>query len=455
MEKGIFSLKEHEAFTLAAFLTSLSEEPLLIKFKTVAHAIGVSEATLSKMRNLKLRRVPESFLPSKAGERFAEGILNAFPRNGKTTRMFQSYASLLMERFQLSPELALVCEKLHRQAPSLYQRDLVYAFLFSSYQEAYGNSQMIYSNRELNSHVPTQAQVVFGKACSAINRDLFNRDQVKQLLNLSYSACLREGITAYSPSTGMAQLLENYVKRQMVAPYFKSMHRSEVISIDEGESTILRRVKGKDVVVYTQPGLQTYELKYELPYSLKEKPHRKGKTGFGMGSCTINGIPVLEYEKSHGNKVFKTIEDMATVREIKDELSGSISTEVTLRFGVYPKDEGEMITIVYHYWTEDPFIQNVSGVYTYSLPHACMFFEHEFLLDEKTSRHWGIRAKVFAPFVMGIYEEDDYRPTDKYYVENSGTKNVRRVTFYDWVPEGSGYCRSLYRLPGKGLEDYG
>ena len=430
------------------FLSSLSGEPLEIKYKHLARIFRVSESTISKLRHAKLNKMPSGMHPDIIGADFASGVVQSFAPSGSTVRRFSAYARMICEN-------CLVSEKLEKAAAylagigsvgdgfakKLYATEIP-QFIRLCYDEAYANSETDFSSHAA-SRCSVQSDIMFQKICDTINRDTFDDDKLKQLLNVIYAANIRHQINTMINSQSVVDLVDRFVQNQAGEPFYNYIHRTEVISISEDAAQMARTIKGRQQIVLQTLKPQEVVLRQSLNHYVDLTDEEIINSTFRKFTCTVNHIPLVKYLNLHENAHYTSTEQFLTVSQVHDNVSGTTNTEITFRFFLYPGVAGETMNIFYEYCIVTPFIENISCNYSFSLFYPCKFLEHEFALDEKTKKRWGVKVKLFTPMTTSACTSES---SDEPLVQSGGTSDLKRITFYDWAMPGTGYFRNIYEL---------
>jgi hypothetical protein len=434
---------------LNEFLSSLAGEPLEIKYKHMAEIFQVSQSTLSKLMHNRLNKLPAAMHPDVIVERFTEGVLGSFALSGSTVRNFSQYARLLSERYYLSGSLCECALPLvysssidDEQAKQIYAETLP-AFIKKCYEEAYTNTELNYAEG-MKIRTEVRSETCFQKICEIINRDEFDSEKLRQLLMIVYAANIRRQITSFIENPSFLDMIERFLRYQMNNPYYNSIHRSEIISISEDSTEIVRQIQEQKQVVLQVKQQQEVVLKQSLHHYLDLSPSEIMTKMFQDFYCTINQMSLIQYINLHEKTNYTTFDQFASAEHVRDEVAGTVMTDLLFRFHLYPDMAGETVTIAYGYKVTAPFIPNISCNYSFSLLYPCRFFEHELVLDAKTRLRWGIQTKLFTPMSNSAYFSQDSK--GPYFQSNGGSVDSKRITFYDWAIPGSGYCQSLYEL---------
>nr|WP_319487384.1 hypothetical protein [uncultured Caproiciproducens sp.] len=430
------------------FLSSLSGVPLEIKYKHLAHIFRVSESTISKLRHEKLNKMPSGIHPDVIGADFASGVVQSFAPSGSTVRRFSAYAQMISENY-------LVSEKLEKAAACLagigsvdddfakrIYTDDIPQFIRCCYEEAYVNSETDFSSHAA-SRVSVQSDIIYRKICDIINRDTFDDDKLKQLLNVVFAANIRHQINTVISSRSVLDLIDRFVQNQAGEPFYNYIHRTEVISISEDATQMARAIKGRQQIVLQTLKPQEFVLRQPLNHYLDLPDDEIIRSVFRTFTCTINHIPLIKYLNLNENANYTDMEQFLAVCQVHDNVSGTINTELTFRFCLYPSVLGETMNVLYEYCFVTPFIENISCNYSFSLFYPCKFLEHEFALDAKTKKKWGVQVKLFTPMTTSACTSES---SDEPIVQSGGTSDLKRITFYDWAMPGTGYLRNIYEL---------
>lgn len=444
----IINLKKTKIqFSFNEFILSLAAEPLEIKYKHMAEIFGVSQSTLSKLLHNKLNRMPVNMNPDVMADRFTEGILGSFAPSCGTIRNFCEYARLLNERYFLSDALTKTAGSFiylgsvdDIQAKQLYT-DILPGFLKSCYKEAYANTEMNFSGA-IVVRSEARSEAYFQMVCNTIDRDLFDEEKLKQLLNIVYAANIRHQVTTFFENPSFLTMLEHFMHNQVNKPYYNSIHRSEIISISDDSTQIVRKIKEQKQIVLQANQPHVVFIKQSLNYYMDLAPPEIMEKMFKDFTCTVNRIPLIEYIGMHEKSEYTTLDQFACVEHLRDEVSGTVRTDVFMRFHLYPSTAGEVFTVSYAYDCIAPFIPNISCNYSFCLQYPCRFFEHEVMLDAKTMLKWGISTKLFTPMACSPC----FSAEEPGFHSETGSSDSRRITFYDWTLAGSGYCQNLYEL---------
>lgn len=436
------------AFLFNEFLSSITGQPLELKYKDLARILQVSESTLSKLRHGRLTKFPMSMHADKMAAHFADGVMQSFSQSGDTARRFMAYARMINENYFCSEALGKAAVELanagsidDEYAKNLYNGALP-QLIELCYEEAYANTEMNYSACVVNRN-GLQSEITYQKVCDIINHDTFDDGKLKNLLNVVYAANIRRQITNHLVSQSFLDQVDRYMRGQADQPFYISVNRTEVISISEDSKQITRSIKGNNQIVLQT--LEPHEMGFKqlLNHVFNMSVQKIIQNLFQDVTCEVNHIPLIAYINMHEGKHYTSIAQLATAKQITDGINGTVSTELVLRFNIYPSVMGETINICYGYICTSPFIRNVTCNYSYCLRYPCKFFEHEFMLDARTREKWGVRVKLFTPITTSVYTSEDF---DTQYIRSNGTSDSKRVTFYDWAIPGSGYYRNLYEL---------
>jgi len=436
------------AFLFNEFLSSVAGQPLELKYKNLAQILQVSESTLSKLRHGKLTKFPMCMHADKMAVHFADGVMKSFKQSSDTTRRFASYARMINEKYFCSDALSKAAVELANTGSidEAYEQKLYSSTLpeliQSCYEEAYANTEVNYSTSVVSRN-SLQSEITFQKVCDIINHDSFDDGKLKNLLNVVYAANIRRQITNHLVSQSFLDQVDRYMRGQADQPFYISVNRTEIISISEDSKQITRNIKGNNQIVLQM--LEPHEMvfKQSLSHVFDMSVHEIIQKMFRDVTCEVNHIPLIAYINMHEDKHYTSMAQLASVKQMTDGINDTVSTEMVLKFHLYPSIMGETINICYGYICTSPFIQNVTCNYSYCLRYPCKFFEHEFMLDAKTREKWGVRVKLFTPITTSVYTSEDF---DSLYIKSSGTSDAKRITFYDWAVPGSGYYRNLYEL---------
>ncbi|WP_444659603.1 hypothetical protein ACRQV7_04345 [Caproiciproducens sp. R2] len=430
------------------FLTSLSGEPLGIKYKRLARIFHVSESTVSKLRHAKLNKMPSAMHPDVIGAGFAQGVVQSFATSGSTVRRFSAYARMICDSYLISEKLENAASALAGAEPvdddaakKLCTAEIP-RFIRCCYEEAYANSEMDFSGCMV-SRCPVQSDILYQKICDVINRDTFDDAKLRQLLNVVYAANIRRQINTVVDGRSVVDLVDRFVQNQAGEPFYNYVHRTEVISISEDAAQMVRTIKGRQQIVLQTLRPQEVVLRQSLNHYVDMPEEAMIRSTFQKFTCTVNHIPIVKYLNLHENARYTGAEQLLTVRQAHDYIGGTTGTEVDFRFRLYPGVAGEAVNISYEYRFITPFIENISCNYCFSLFYPCKFLEHEFALDAKTKKKWGVQVKLFTPMTTSACTSEC---SDELIVQSGGTSDLKRITFYDWAMPGTGYFRNLYEL---------
>ncbi|MGX8700250.1 hypothetical protein [Caproiciproducens sp.] len=430
------------------FLTSLSGEPLEIKYKNLAGIFHVSESTVSKLRHAKLNRMPSAMNPDVVGAGFAQGVVRSFAPSGSTARRFSAYARMICDSY-------LISEKLENAAAALAgagaadddaAKELCAAeiprFIRCCYEEAYANSETDFSGCVV-ARCPVQSDILYQKICDVVDRDTFDDARLRQLLNVVYAANIRRQINTVVDGRSGMDLVDRFVRNQAGEPFYNYVHRTEVISISEDAARMVRRIKGRQQIVLQTLKSQEIVLRQSFNHYVDMPDEELIGSSFRKFACTVNHIPVVQYLNLHENAHYTSLEQLLTVRQTRDPIGGGAGTDVDFRLRLYPGVAGEAVNISYEYYFLTPLIDNISCNYSFSLFYPCKFLEHEFALDAKTKKKWGVQVKLFTPMTTSACTSEC---SEELTARSGGTSDLKRITFYDWALPGTGYFRNLYEL---------
>jgi len=440
--------KEKTNFSFNEFLSSLAGEPLEIKYKDMAKFFHVSQSTLSKLGHNRLRKMPVGMHPDVMAKSFADGVVGSFPPSCGTVRHFVAYARMLCERYLCSEALNESAALLANVGPiddakakKLYT-GAIPKLIMRCYEEAYANTELGYSDG-LVSRSEVQHEICYQRICDMINRDIFDGEKLKQLLNVVYAANIRRQITAFTENPAFLQITERFIHNQIDKPFYNSIRRTEVISISEDSSEITRKIKEQKRIVLQVLEPQKLVFKQSLNHFVDLPPDEIINHMVQDFTCTVNHIPLVQYINMHENTNYTSVKQFLSVEPAHNIIDDTVTTELVFQFNLYPSTAGEAISMIDEYTLKTPFIRNVSCNYSYSLFYPCKFFEHEFILDAKTRTKWGVRVKLFTPMTTSSYYGED---SENPHFHNNGTSASKRITFYDWALPGTGYYRNLYEL---------
>lgn len=436
------------AFLFNEFLSSITMQPIDMKYKDLAHIFQISESTLSKLRHGKLTKIPVNLHPDKMAAYFAAGVARSFTQSNDTIRRFACYARMLNEKYFCSDSLSEAAAGLasvgsidKECAKNIYS-SMIPQLIQDCYEEAYANTELNYATNTV-SRSSIQSEITYHKVCDIIDHDTFDDEKLKQLLNVVYAANIRRQMTNHRISQSFLEQIDRYMLGQVNQPFYISINRTEIISISEDSTQIIRTIKGNNQIVLQRLNPQEIVFKQSINQVLNMTTQEIISNIFKDVTCEVNHIPLIVYINMHEDTHYTSMVQLASTRQISDGINGTVTTELTLRFNLYPSIVGETINICYAYVCTMPFIRNVTCNYSYCLRYPCKFFEHEFMLDAKTRKKWGVRVKLFAPITTSVYTAENF---DSLYIKSSGTSDAKRITFYDWAIPGAGYYRNLYEL---------
>ncbi|MBW7571558.1 hypothetical protein [Caproiciproducens faecalis] len=395
-----------------------------------------------------MNKMPAGMHPDIIGASFAQGIVQSFAPSGSTVRRFSAYARLLCNGYLVSENLEKAAVHLSGlgtvdddAAKKLYTVEIP-QFIRSCYEEAYANSEMDFSGC-MASRYSVQSDILYQKICDIVNRDTFDDDKLKQLLNVVYAANLRHQLNPIIDGRSVVDLVHRFVQDQTCKPFYNFVHRMEVISVNEDAQQLKRTIKGRQQIVLQNLNPQEIVLCQSLNYFVDLPDQEIIARAFRMVTCTINHIPIVQYLNMHENTQYTSAEQLLTVRHVSDSVGGTTNTELLFRFNLYPGMVGETVNIYYECCLVTPFIKNISCNYSFSLLYPCKFLEHEFALDAKTKEKWGVQVKLFTPMTTSACTSEN---PDETTVLSGGTSDLKRITFYDWAMSGTGYWRNIYEL---------
>lgn len=435
-------------FLFNVFLTSIAAEPLEISNREISNILSISESSLSKLRHSRAKKMPAGLHPGLMAAKFAAEIVNGFAPTRSTAMRFIDYARLLGERYIISESLSRFAALLNvgssideERAKKLYT-GMIPELIKRCYEESYSNSEQDYANWVLK-HSNLQSDVVYQKICDTINQDVLDSEKLRQLLNVVYAAGIRHQLSHYFSDLSFLEVLNNFIRSQVNQPFYNSIRRSERISIADDAKEMTRAVSAREQVVAQTLSPVEFTLQQSFHHAMRLPPEEIVKRAFEGLDFSVDGKPLIHYINMHENTNYVSPLQLVTVSETEDDLSGTANTNLVLTFTLHPTEVGEPINMTYQYSCKTPFINNISCNYSYTLQYPCKFLDHEFSLDEKTRRKWGVRVKLFAPITNSLCERDGKEAP---HARTSGTMDTRHVTFYDWAMPGSGYYRNLYEL---------
>lgn len=309
------------------------------------------------------------------------------------------------------------------------------------YEEAYSTTEQDYANWMLT-HSDAQSEAVYQKMCDTINEEVLDSDKLKQLLNVVYAASFRREHSQYFSDISFLEILGEFIHSQVNQPFYNSVRRSELISISENSRQMHRVVQAEEQIVAQSLNPMEFTLTQCFYHAMGLPVKEIAEHAFKDLSCTVNNQPLVKYINTHENTGYTSPLQFITVTETSDCLGAAATTQLVLRFRLYPSEPGEPIQVAYQYSSTSPFIQNISCNYSYTLHYPCKSLEHEFLLDEKTQQKWGVRVKLFAPLTNSscdVKNEDDNSL-------KGATAGSKWIKFFNWAMPGSGYYRNLYEL---------
>lgn len=435
-------------FSFNVFLASIAGEPLSIKYKQMANILSVSESTVSKLRHGHLRKMPPGLQPDLMASHFASEIIKGFTPNRFTITRFTSYAQMLNNKYLFSDSLGrfiamfVVAEPADELRVKKFCSGMIPELIKRCYEESYYNTEQDCVNW-MESHKSEQVEMIYQKMCDTINQDVFDTDKLKQLLNVVYTANLRRQFEHPFSDLSFIKMLNDFVGSQVNHPFYNFVRRSEIISISDDTTVIRRTIKAQEQIVTQSMNVLRFTLRQTFYHANPMTSEEIVKCAFENLTCTVNNVPLVRYVNLHENNEYNSPEQFVTATKEEDEVSGMISTELLFAFNLYPEESGEPFSVAYEYCSTAPFIHNISCNYSYTLHYPCKFLEHEFVLDAKTRRNWGVRVKLFTPLTNSVW---DTKSDDDQFAKSSGTADSRHVTFYDWAMPGSGYYRNIYEL---------
>lgn len=447
-------LNAKKALLFNDFLSLLAREPLEIKYKNLARILHVSESTLSKLRHGKLNKMPSGMHPENIGSGFATGVVRSFAPTAGTVRRFAAFARIIGENYLLSDELAKAADSLAGTVPANEENvkrvctSEIPKFIRRCYEESYANSEMDFASH-VSSRCMVQSEIMYQKICDTINCDTFDSEKLKQLLNIVYAANIRHQLTAYVGNRSIIDLVDRFVRNQADEPFYNYVHRSEIISISEDSTRITRTIKGQQQIVFQQPKPQEIIMHQPLNHFIDTPDKECIQEMLRNTTCSVNHIPLIKYINIHENTNYTDMTHFFTARQVRDNVSGTVMTELAFRFKLYPGVAGETVHIAYECSLTTPFINNISCNYSFSLLYPCKFLEHEFALDAKSRNKWGVQVRLFTPMTTSACTVE--RP-DEPVAQIGGTTDLKRITFYDWAMPGTGYARNVYELKYAGKE---
>ncbi len=439
-----------KAFSFNVFLASIAGEPLEVKYSEIADILGVSESTLSKLRHGRMKKVPASLHPGLMAVRFAAEIVKRFEPNRSTVKRFSLYAQMLNEKYIFSDSLVRFASLFSAGGPADEERakkffsGMIPELIKRCYEEAYSVSEQEYANWAL-AHSNEQSEAIYRKICDTIEEDVLDTEQLKQLMNVVYAASLRRQVANYFSDLSFLEMLSQFIRSQVNQPFYNLVHRTEQISISQDSTEMTRNVQADEQIVAQSLNPVEFTLTQNYYHNMGMPVEEVVRRAFCGFTCTVNKQPLTRYINAHENSSYSSPLQFITAKELKDEVNGTVSTQLVLRFSLYPTEPGEPICVAYEYFSTSPFIQNISCNYSYSLHYPCKSLEHEFIMDAQTRKYWGMRVKIFAPLTNSAYS-----------VKGDGLTGSKLVTFYDWALPGTGYYRNVYQLqhaehPGKSI----
>jgi hypothetical protein len=439
-------------FSFNVFLASIAGEPLGIKYKQIAVILNVSESTMSKLRHGHLRKIPPGLQPRLMASRFASELVKSFAPTRSTVIQFTAYAQMINNKYLFSDSLGRFAALFSTAAPMDEQRarkfysSMIPELIKRCYEEAYSNSELDYANWVIN-HQNEQYEIAYQKMCDTINQDVFDSEKLSQLLTVVYTASLRRQNERPFSDLSFIKMLNEYVGTQINHPFYSSVRRYEIISLSEDSSKIKRTVKAQEQIVFPSPDVLKFTLSQTFYHITQMSPAEIVKHAFENLICTVNNVPLIQYVNEYEHTDYTSPQQFVTATKLEDDVSGMYSTELIFQFNLFPEQSGETLNVAYEYSCTAPFIDNISCNYSYTLHYPCKFLEHEFVLDAKTRRRWGVRVKLFTPMTDSACLG---KKVVNQYTKNSGTADSQHITFYDWVMPGSGYYRNIYELKYNG-----
>jgi hypothetical protein len=430
-------------FSFNVFLASIAAEPLAIKYKHMASILKVSESTISKLRHGRIRKMPENIQPDLMAARFASGIADEFNPTRATADRFLEYAQLLLEKYLFSESLGsfvtlfINAEPADEEHLKKFYSSMIPELISRCYEEAYANSERD-SNNWHELHKNEKTDVVFQRICNVINQDVLDDEKIEQLLNVIYTENLRRIYNKPYSDLSFIKMVNDYVTSQKGRPFYKTVKRREIISISDDAKIIQRNISVQEVIISPKPCQFRFTLSQTFHHYEQLSPEEIVSRAFKNLKCTVNNIPLVKYINLHEQNQYRSPEQFVVAMKQMDKVSGMMSTELLFSFNLYPKKPGESFSISYEYSSTAPFIPNISCNFSYTLRYPCKLLDHEFLLDAKTQKKWGMRVKMFTPITnsssAGMEEN----------VKCSGTSDSRHIVFYDWTMAGTGYFCNIY-----------
>lgn len=438
-----------KTFSFNVFLASIAGEPLEVKYAEMAEILGVSESVLSRLRHGRPNKMPPGLHPNLMASRFAAGLINGFPPTCSTAKRFASYAQMLNDKYIFSDSLARFIALFSAGAAAIdeervnkFYSGMIPEFIMRCYEEAYSNTEQAYQNW-LVSHVGAKSELVYQKICEAINEDILDSENLKQLLNVVYAASLRKQLPHYLSDVSFLESMGDFLHSQVNQPFYNFVHRSELISISGDSRKMFRSVRAKEEIVAQQLNPVQFTLTQHFHHAARIPQEEIIERAFGSLSVTVNGQSAVRYINAHENADYTSPLQFVTVTEVAGEVSGTVTTELVLRFSLYPTEAGEPINVEYEYSSNSSFIHDISSIYSYTLHYPCKSLKHEFRLDEPTGQKWGVWVKLFTPLTKSAYSTES---NADYSVEAGTAPGIKQVVFSDWALPGAGYYRSLYEL---------
>lgn len=429
-----------KAFSFNVFLASIAGEPLEVKYTEIADILGVSESTLSKLRHGRMKKMPASLHPGLMAAGFSAEIVKEFEPNRSTVKRFSLYAQMLNEKYILSDSLARFASLFSAGGPADEERvkkfysGMMPELIKRCYEEAYSVTEQEYSNWTL-AHNNEQSEAIYRKICDTIDEDVLDTEKLKQLMNVVYAASLRRQVSNYFSDLSFLEMLGGFIRSQVNQPFYTFVRRSEQISISEDSRELTRIVQAEEQIVAQSLNPVEFTLTQNFYHAMGLSADEIVKKAFAGFSCTVNKQPLVRYVNAHENSSYSSPLQFVIATEQPDDINSAVITRLVFRFNLYPTEPGEPIHVAYEYSSTSPFIQNISCNYSYTLHYPCKSLEHEFVMDAKTRKSWGMRVKLFTPLTNSTYS-----------VKGDGVTGSKHVTFYDWALPGTGYYRNLYKL---------
>lgn len=413
--------------------------------------LGVCESTLSKLRHQKLKKIPSALSPASNLEQFIKSFFQNFVEEESFDELIAVYGNQLVSGYVVSGQLTELVRGLDRDVRYGAERGEATTrqqeFLTLCYAEAYNNS--VLTNLKTPQHKLEASEIAFQKICGVLDQELLEEKNLSELMDVIYAASLRKQLGVRPKDNSYRQLVKQFTELQEGLPNLKKSRRTEIISINEDNTFITRKISVQEQLVMKNEPAE-YRWSYVLYHAPLDGAPETVEKYVGDFFCTVDGVPLKEYLAGHKKYNAEEApgevcqEDYLFAKTVHDDLCGTRSTSLVFSFPLFPRDDGAAVSVAWSMTFTVPMVPNVSVNYSYHLPYDCKFLEHEFILDSRTRKKWGVRLEIFAPLSGGGVKSHSFG--DRLFTQNSGSLDSRRVTFYDWAPAGSGYSRNLFEL---------